>query len=76
MTIALTTCPNMYGLGEGGKEIGPHDPSFCIRKISNSQNIFCATPILFGAIHVEFRPHNLKSVKECFMSYLILMTIL
>ena len=35
------------------------NPSYCIRNTGNSQKLFCATPIPFGATHVV-------------MSYLIL----
>ena len=41
------------------------NPSYCIRNTDNAQNLFRATPILFGATHVEFRTS--QSVKKCVM---------
>ena len=31
------------------------NPSYCIRSTGNSQNLFRATQIIFGATHYEFR---------------------
>ena len=48
------------------------NPSYCIRNTGNSQKLFCATPIPFGATHVEFRTSQSEVRKKCVMSYLIL----
>ena len=51
------------------------NPSYCIRNTGYSQNIFRATPILFGATHVSSsEPLNLKPVIKKIMSYLNLKT--
>ena len=46
--------------------------SKCIRNTDNSQKLFRATQILFGATHVEFPTPRSEVSKTCFMSYLIL----
>ena len=50
------------------------NPSYCIRNTGNSQNMFRATPILFGVTHVEFRTFHSEVRKKKFMSYLNLRT--
>ena len=57
------------GVREGDSTL---NPSYCIRNTGNSQNVFRATPILFGATHAEFR--NSQSEVQKKMSYLILKT--
>ena len=50
------------------------NPSYCIQNTGNSQNIFHATPILFGATHVNFRTSQFEVRKKCFIFYLNLKT--
>ena len=60
-----------YCTREGGRF--DQEPSYCIRNTGDSQNLFRATPIIFEAtIMLSSEPLNLKSMKNCFRSYLIL----
>ena len=47
---------------------------YCIRNTGNSQNIFDATLIPFGATHVEFRTSQSEVRKKNVMSYFNLKT--
>ena len=50
------------------------NPSYCIRNTGNSQNIFRATLIPFGATHVEFRTSQSEVRKKMFYVFLNLKT--